>query len=296
MIFKKKKVEKINNISQGKIKVRVYMRFGAEVRQRRAEYFATEKRDGYNNLVALSDNEEIGHNEDVDFTQENVYSAMKTTLGISNLQKDEALEKLEEEIARYNKRIKAINKHPELNKFANIWDEKRRLRELEIYKKYTENRSENGAYFKLEESLRVYEYESLGGFLIPIWHGVDNMVDYPDFTNKKKITMQETANIHKFFDSKGVKKMLISSVMMLLIINALLFCVLTYSGFKLWDKSATLDDQINACAIQSAKTTLETVEVFNQMMRNPFIQAELENKNAETNQSIQSQIQELIPN
>lgn len=75
---KNKKNEK--TASKSDIKIRVFMRFGAEIRQKRAEYMAKEKRDNYNNLVAIND--AFLHNEDVDFSQEDVYSGMNITLGI----------------------------------------------------------------------------------------------------------------------------------------------------------------------------------------------------------------------
>jgi hypothetical protein len=305
-LFTKKKVpftkrtdeEKKKSTSKSDIKIKVYLRFGAEIRQKRAEYWATEKRDNYNNLVAI--NEEIGHNEDIDFTQEDVYTAMNITLGVSGKDKTESLNVIENKTRKIKLRIKAIEKHPELNKYANIWDEKRKLRELEIYANYLKNRSDHGAYFKIEDGIRTYEYESIDGFLIPIWHGADNLSDYPDFTRKKKITMQETANINAYFDSKGGKKILINALIVVLIITTVMFFVNVYAGFKLVEKHGEIDDRSveasEICAIESAKT----YTVFNTIMNDAFIQEYKTKKDIEEKAKIvnetESLIKTLLPN
>ena len=166
LIRKKKKKAKnedknddLSKSSHNKIKVRVYMRFGAEVRQERAEFYAEETKDGYNNLVAI--NEDVQFNEDCDFKMHDVYSSLAITYKVNADQKDEAISKLIKEIDRREKRIVALTEHPELNKFSNIWDEKRKRRELEIFMRFLKTRSDNGAYFKMEKGHRVYEYESV---------------------------------------------------------------------------------------------------------------------------------------
>lgn len=270
--FKKKKAKEESEhekASKNTIKIKVYLRFGAEIRQLRAEYDASEKRDNYNNLVAI--NNARDHDQDIDFSQEDVYSSMNITLGLAGLSKKEAVEKIDKQVVVLEKRIKAISKHPELNKFANIWDETRKLREFKIYKNYLNNRSEHGTYFKMENGIRVYEYESVDGFLIPIWHGIDNLSDYPDFTRKKKITMQETANLEAYFDSKGSKKMMVNALLMVLLITSAMFCVNLYAGYKLYQKSAELDELANEGAVICTNQFAQSYALFNKVMDNAFI-------------------------
>lgn len=269
---KKKKDKQGSKITQNTVLVKVYMRFGAEVRQKRAEFTAIETKDGYNNLVAI--NEDFQFNEDTHFNQNEVYASMLTTLGLTNKQKEESIKTLEEKIEFHTKRIKALSSHPELNKYANIWDEKRKLREYQIFLTYVKNRSENGAYFKIENGIRVYEYESVDGFLIPIWHGVDNLNDFPDFTNDKKITMQETENFKNYLDTKGGKKLVANLFAVMLVVTLVMFIANGYAGFKLYDKHATLDDRIlRASGVETCKLeTAETYKVFNDLMQNSLIQ------------------------
>jgi hypothetical protein len=279
--------------AKGNIKIKVYMRFGAEVRQLRAEYFATEKRDNYNNLIAIND--EIGHNEDIDFSQEDVYSSMNITLGIAGLSKDEALKKIKSACDKTEKRINAIQLHPELNKFANIWDEKRKLREFEIFANFLKHRDSHGTYFKMEDGFRVYEYESVDGFLIPIWHGSDSLSDYPDFTRKKKITMQETANLNAYFESKGSKKIMVNALLMVLLITSALFFVNVYAGFKLLEKHQELDDRAMAGSEICVNQFARTYTLFNTIMDNAFIRQYLEEQE-KVKEEESNPIKKLLPN
>jgi len=300
MKLNKKKKEKAGTEAKGNILIRVYMRFGAEIRQKRAEYRATEKRDNYNNLVAI--NEEMDHNEDIDFTQEDVYSAMNITLGIAGKSIDEVVIKIDSEMERLKKRIKAIEKHPELNKFANLWDEKRKLREFEIYKSYLKHRSPHGTYFKIEDGLRVYEYESVDGFLIPIWHGSDNLSDYPDFTRKKKITMQETANITEYFNNKGGRKLLINAMIVVLIVTTILFFVNVYAGFKLIEKHQELDDRIVGNAEICSNQKMENDIAFMNLQKTACVskyieeQDELKEEEKAKNEETNPVVRTLLPN
>ena len=290
-LFKKKKKDE-KTASKSDIKIRVFMRFGAEIRQKRAEYLAKEKRDNYNNLVAI--NEAMQHNEDVDFSQEDVYSGMNITLGISGLPKEKALEKIDKKIQSYSKRVQALEKHPELNVYANIWDEKRTLRELEIFKRYLKNRSKSGAYFTIVDGLRVYDFESLDGFLIPIWHGADNLTDYPDFTRKKKITMQETANIEGYFANKTGKKIAVNSLVLIMVITAVIFGVNIYWTFQNynWHEENVEDwaKPANYCAEQMARTYTD----FTTLMKDATITKYLD-LNETVKQSYQDKVKQLIP-
>jgi len=290
---KKEEKKKQQQTAKGNIKIKVYMRFGAEVRQLRAEYFATEKRDNYNNLVAIND--QVGHNEDIDFSQEDVYASMNITLGIAGLSKEEALKKLKLACDKTEKRINAIQLHPELNKFANIWDEKRKLREFEIFSNYLRSRDSHGTYFKMEDGFRVYEYESVDGFLIPIWHGSDSLSDYPDYTRKKKITMQETANLNAYFESKGSKRIMINALLMVLLITSALFFVNVYAGFKLLEKHQELDDRALQGAEICVNTFAESYKTFNTVMQNTFVSQYIEEKQEEKKAEETSLIKTLIP-
>ena len=289
----KKDRKKSNTGIDNTIQIRVYMRFGGKTRDKRAEYEAVEKRDNYNNLVAI--NKVMQHNEDVDFSQEDVYSAMNITLGISGLDKKDKIKKIDQQILKYEKRVQALEKHPELNAYANIWDQKRKLRELTIYKRYIENRSSDGVFYKLENGRRVYEYESNDGFLIPIWHGVDDLTDYPDYTRKKKIVMQETANIKSYFDEKGSKKLMTNAFITTLIITVCLAGILTFGLLKVWNMHNEQIDQWEAPARYCAEQMAENYEIYSDLMRDTYVSSYLNTTNNETKQRINDKIKDLKP-
>ncbi|MFW5889563.1 MAG: hypothetical protein ACOCUD_04200 [Bacillota bacterium] len=283
----KKTIEE-EQISSGTIKVNVWVRFGSDTRQKRAEYEAIEKKDEYNNLISF--NEVYKHNEDVDFTQEEAYTDLKITLGLAGKSKEDQIEAIEKEINRYTKRVKALEKHPELNILANIWDEKRKLAELDILKKYSQYRSEQGAYYTLDKGIRNYNFESIGGFLVPIWQGCDNMVDYPDYTRKKKIVLQENQEFKNYLDAKKkeniqyaslITVLLITSVVLIALLVALVITVRYHQGaVDDWEKPAEY------CADQMAKT----YGVVNTLLQDEVINGCL----AERNSSILPQVKENL--
>jgi len=297
---KSKKVKKDkggnnSDVSQNKVKVKVYLRFGTDTRQLRATYIAEETRDSYNNLIVK--NESFQHDEDVEFTQDEVYSSMRIALGIEGSSKDKATAVIEKRIERYNKRIKAIEKHPELNVLANIWDEKRKLQELKIYKNFVQFRSPKGSYYKIEEGIRVYEFESTCGFLIPIWHGSDNLVDYTDYPVQKKITMQETSEFKTYLDSKKKEKLKYASLFMVMLITAVLCGVFVFAILKTlgyhnesvaeWEKPA------NYCADQTASIVGSVSELF----RNDVVKACLLSNNKTVNlDAVNNKIKDLQTN
>jgi len=293
---KQKEKEKERNISSNQVRIKVYMRFGAEIRQKRAEYAGVEQRDNYNNLVVI--NEEYDHNEDTDFSQEDVYEGMNVTLGIAGLDKAESLKKITDSKAKHKKRISALEKHPELNKFANIWDQKRKLRELEIFENYISHRSPHGAYFKIENGIRVYEFESIDGFLIPIWHGSDNLSDYPDFTRKKKITMQETANLVSYLDNKGFKKIAVNALLAVLLITVGLFIVNVFGGFKLLDEHQELADRCTADMERVIESSAKSIQICTEVYSSAVVKT-IQNMTAEdelrNNPPPTTNIRDLIP-
>src|SRR6056297_760447 len=296
-MFNKKssKDKETQNIAQNEVLIKIYMTFGAEVRQLRATFKAKETKDGYQNLVVV--NQDKGFNEDFEFKQSSIYSALNITFDVNNLQKEQAINKIQEKINFHSKRIKALEKHPELNKFANIWDERRKHRELTIFINYIKYRSPNGSYMKVEKGQRVYEFQSIDGFYIPIWHGVDNFSDNPDHTQEKKITMQETANIHNYFNSKKFRQVAVNTLALLLIANIVIFGLNGWGFFKILDKNQQLEDRMSSGAEFCLDQAKKTNQVFNELMQNTYVRDYLEERDDNSTwQEEQSKIKTLLPN
>ena len=279
--------------AQNIINIEVYMRFGADVRHLRAEYTAEEKKDEYNNLVAI--NKRTGHNEDQQFTQEMVYESMGITLGIEHMEKEEAVKYLEKEIKKYEKRVAALEAYPELNVLSNYWDEKRALRVHKIYKNYLFKRSEKGSYYEMKYGVRTYKYESVDGFLIPIWQEADNLSDYPDYTIKKKITMQETANFDSYLNSKGGMRMAAYALIIILVVAVIFAGLNIWGGLKIWGIYDEKADQWAAPADYCAEQMATSYGVFTQLMENALIQEELKNE-TDLKKDVKDRIRQLNPN
>jgi len=309
---KKKVQQKINpnfdpdnaGFANNRIKVKVYMNFGGETRDLRAEFIAVESKDAYGVTVVTPEQEGINDfYKKMEYTQEEVYTSLETTLSLAGLQKKEAVQKLQDKIDFHEKRIKAITKHVELNKYANIWDEKRMVRILTIYKRYYENRSPNGAYHKREHGLRVYEFVSRGGFLIPIWFGDDDLIDYPDNTSKQTISLQEDKVIEEYLSNKQGTKWAVRTISVVLVCIVVIFLALLFMGNKLLDKNQIIEDrsleslEISAKAsAQCAESTAQIHKAYNALLEDAYIKNYLNklNQTAQNNPNANNPIIENV--
>lgn len=275
------------SIANNKVKIKIYMNFGGETRDLRAEFFGIESKDSYGVQIVKSENEKIDFYKKMEYVEEEVYTALNTTLGLAYLTKEEAIKKLSEKIDFHENRIKALTKHVELNKYANIWDEKRMVRVLTIYKRYYEHRSPNGAYHKREYGLRVYEFVSKGGFLIPIWFGDDDLIDYPDNPSKQTISLQEDRVIEEYLKNKGENKLVISTLSVVLVCIVVTFIALLIFGYKLLEKDQLIEDrslaslEVSAMAsAQCAQSTAEIHKMYNNLIQDAYIKDYLDSRNA----------------
>jgi len=252
---KKKKKDDLSKISSNEVKIIIWQRFGSNVKHKRSEYFATEEKDSYGNPVVI--NKKRNHDEDFGFSQDEIYSTLATTYNIEGKPRNDVLNLIDESMNKLKKRIEALNEFPELSVFANIWDEKEKLERLRIFRKYVALRSDNGSYYKEEDGLRVYDFDSVDGFLIPIWHDADNLIDLSDYTYNKKVTMQETAELKELLDSKKRQNIKYASFFMMMIVTLILAGILTFGVLKTLDYHndavAEWEAPAKYCADQSAK-------------------------------------------
>ena len=263
--YKMAKKKKEESVATNVVKIVIWQRFGSNVPHKRAEYLAKEQKDGYGNPVVV--NEERGHNEDFGFSQDDVYQSLSTTYNVEGKDKEEVIKILDKSMDKLKKRITALTDYPELSVFANIHDEKEKLEHLRIFKKYVSLRSPNGSYYKEEDGMRVYDFESLDGFLIPIWQDADNLVNFSDYTYNKKVTMQETAELKTLLDKKKKENIKYASFFMMMIVMGVITAVLVFGAIKTlgyhndavqeWEKPAEY------CAEQSAKVIGTVLNVIN---------------------------------
>jgi len=266
---KKNKDKKTLDTAGNEVRVKIYLRFGSDTRHLRMDFLAKEKRDSYNNLSIMS--EEHGFNEDSDFTQDEVYKAMRDTLSLDGLSKEKLVAKLNHDIEKIKIRVGALEKHPELNILANIWDEKGKLRKLLVYEKYMKYVSHKGCYYKVENNIRVYEFESIEGFLIPIWHGCDNLIDYQDNTVKKKITLQERDKLNTILDAKKKENLKYVSLILVLVVCTVLCALFIFGTLKSFSYYNNYEAQCHRPAMESANAMASMTTTIKELFNNEVV-------------------------
>lgn len=270
----KKKAEKLDKaellqISSNKILVKVYKHFGSNTSFLKAEYIAVEKRDNYKNLISI--NADYAHNEDTDFTIDDVYREMQVILEFKNYTKDKKLEILDRKIKYQEKLLTYLRTFPELNAAYNYADEFIKSTDYKLLRNYISKHDESGAYFSIEKGMRVYSFESVDGFLVPIWHGIDTYSQYPDHTRKLKITIQEDQRMRQEMREYNKERKIGQALSMALIMNIILFSILLFAAYKVWDKNNSMDDKIHASAYQCAEYTSKINTEITQILENTVV-------------------------
>lgn len=266
---KKEKKDDIKDISTNEILVRVYKDFGSNTQILKAEYFATERRDLYNNLISI--NTSFAHNEDTDFSMSDIYREMQIILEFKNKPKEEKLKLLQAKIEYQDKLLRYLERYPKLNAMYNYCDEDLKSRDLKILKNYIQNHDGEGAYFSIENGLRVYSFMACDGYLAPIWHGIDRYSQYPDHTRKLKITVQEDARMREEIREYSKEKRVGDILKWGLVIVVIFFLVNCVLGYFLYEKHRTLDDRIYESAFRSADFVRQLNEAYGNIIQETLI-------------------------
>lgn len=257
---KKKAKDKLENISSNKILIRVYKDFGSNTAILKAEYEAQEKRDAYNNLVSI--NKEYLHDEDTDFTVDDVYHDMQVLLEFKNKGTDAKLSILQEKIKYQEKLLTYLDQFPHLNAMFNFSDESLKLHDYKLFSEYTQNIQGQGAYFSIEKGMRVYSFDSVDGFLVPIWRGIASHTQYPDHTRKKKIIIQEDIILQQELQKYSINKKLGNLLLWGLIVNTIIFGLLLWGGLKVLEMNQNLNEKIHGQAFQCVEYTSKINALF----------------------------------
>jgi len=231
-------------VSSNKILIKIFKHFGSDTSYLKGKYIATEKRDIYGNLISIND--QFKHNEDTDFSIEDVYREMNEVLGFKNKTITERLEIIDIKIKNQDRLMGYLTKFPELNCIYNYPDESLKSRDLIILRNYIKNHDNRGSYFTIEDGLRVYSFESVDGVLVPIWHGVDTYTQNPDHTRKTKVNIQEDQRMRKEMALFNREKKLGNVLITALIFCMILFVVLLFASYKVWEKNDQIEARIHA--------------------------------------------------
>lgn len=260
--------QELKKLSDNKILVRVYKNFGSNTSFLKAEYKAEEKRDQYNNLVSV--NESYRHSEDTDFLIDDVYREMAIILEFGKKTKEQRVKLLNDRIEEQDKLLKYLKKHIPLNAIYNYADENLKSRDYKLLKNYISQHDESGAYFTIEKGMRVYSYESVDGFLVPIWHGIDTYSKYPDHTRKMRINIQEEQKMKEEMKEYNREKLVTKALTFAMILTGIIFAATLLAGFKVWEEHNNIEDKINSaaysCADLTSRMNMEFIKLMDQTL------------------------------
>jgi hypothetical protein len=261
----------INEISSNEILVRVYKDFGSNTEILKAEYPAYEMRDNFNNLISI--NEQFSHNQDTDFLIDDVYREMNIILELGNKTTAEKIELLDKKIKKQDRLLRDLEKFPKLNAMFNYCDEDLKSRDYKIFLNHIKKGINDGvgAYFTIEHGKRVYSFMACEGYLVPIWHGIDNYTQYPDHTRKLKITVQEDMLMKQELEEFNKNKKVVNIVVWIAVITLILFGLNIWAGTWLWGENVKIHDKFYSSAEECAKLTQEMNAAYGGLIQNVLI-------------------------
>jgi len=271
----------LKRLATGKIKISVYRTIGGNTPVKVGDFFAQEKRDEYNNLVAVNEDELF--NEDIDFSVDDVYRNLTALLNLDNLTKDEKIATLKKKIKEQEVKLKILDKFPRLNAVFNYCDEQLKKDDYELLLQHVSQIDTQGSFYTIENGVRVFSYHSVEGLFIPVWHGLATHTQYPDHTRKKKINIQEEYTFLKEIKAFNEKQFLANVLTFASIIVVILLCIGGFGAYKGWQYSHQEQDKVNSATLSCTAETTQCYDNINKILNIAIIKDVLERKMAEQN-------------
>jgi hypothetical protein len=276
----------LKRLATGKIKISVYRTIGGNTPVKVGDFFAQEKRDEYNNLVAVNEDELF--NEDIDFSVDDVYRNLTALLNLDNLTKEDKILTLKKKIKEQEVKLKILDKFPRLNAVFNYCDEQLKKDENELLLQHVSQIDTQGSFYTIENGVRVFSYHSVEGLFIPVWHGLATHTQYPDHTRKKKINIQEEYTFLKEIKAFNEKQFLANVLTFASIIVIVLLCIGGFGAYKGWQYSHATQDKVNEQTLQCSAQTVACYDNMNKILNIAIIKDILEKRIAEQNFTIPS--------
>lgn len=271
----------LKRLATGKIKICVYRTIGGNTPVKVGEFFAQEKRDEYNNLVAQNEDELF--NEDIDFNVDDVYRNLTALLNLDNLTKEDKIKTLQAKIKEQEVKLKILDKFPELSAVFNYCDEQLKKEDYEILLQHIMQIDSQGSFYTIENGVRVFSYHSVEGLFVPVWHGLATHTQYPDHTRKKKINIQEEYTFLKEIKAFNEKQFLANVLTFASIIVVILLLLGGFGAYKGWQYSKQTQDKVNDLTISCSAQTVACFELNNKILNIAIIKDILEQKRLENN-------------
>lgn len=293
-----KREEAIKNIDSSDVGIRIYTSMGGQTRVLKANFIATEKRNEFDELVAY--NSEKQFEENVDFQIDSTYRELRILLNIQNMDKKTQVKHLNKAILKQEKKIYFLNRVLKLNAIFNYQDEKKKLRDYRVIKKHIK-KEEDGGFYKIENGRRVYEFESIDGFMIPLFQGTDSFSSYPEHIRNKKIKLQGDERFRQEMAEKRMNQQAFKLGVAVLIIAVILIGVNVFWSVKNYDlyQNAEVTKAQTSC-LESTRRINEqygkTVEkILDERQSMQATQQKLIDTVEESNSRGENYINELIP-
>ena len=166
-----------------------------------------------------------------------------------------------------------------MNALYNFQDEWGKLRDYRVLKNYLKL-DDGGAYFYIEKGIRTYEFDSIDGFLIPIWHGVDTYSSFPDHTRTKKIKIQADLRFQKEIAGYKMDTKLFNYGALFFAINMFVLIILIFGGVKLYGAQKDISDEYNDAEIICMQSTVRLNQQYGKVIEDAMnLQREIISQN-----------------
>lgn len=267
----KKNPKEMYSISSDMVKIKVYSTFGGNVNQLKVEFTAKEKTNESGGIVF--ENEKFKFIKDIDFNESDVYKNIQLLLDLNTKTHEKKIEILEEKIKYQEKLVGYLNKFRKLNAIRNYADEKLKLDDYQVLLDHIKKNGNDGAFFTIEEGMRVYYFAKEDGAYIPLWWSKNTNSQNPNNVTNNRTFIVENKIFDEEMSERMKQRIQLNSLITLVVVFVILISVELFAGMVLVEKFKEADMIVHGDAMKCAEETART----NQNMVN-FINTECVDK------------------
>ena len=276
---KKHNPKELYTISSDMVKIRVYATFGGNVNQLKVEFTADERKNEGGGTVF--ENEKFKFNKDVDFEKADVYKSIELNLSLDSKTREKKIEILEKKIEYQKKLVKYLERFKKLNAIKNHADESILLHDYDILLQQIKRNEGEGAFFTIEEGMRVYSFVKEDGEYIPIWHSKNNKSQSPNNVTNNRTFILENKIFDMEMGERLKQKLQISSITVLLIVLVILIVAnFTFTGFLI-NKNNDMNEAIHGASLKCAEETSKTNQNMVNFINNECVSKLIDEKEEE---------------
>lgn len=266
------KKDKYNNVSSKKVKVVIWRQLANKIPIKTDSFYAEEDRDNNNNKVIKS--EEYDFKKNLEIEKEDFIEVLSNKMELMRISaKSSRVEKIQDKIKEQKELIRKIEnkesiKKPKGDEYYNIWTEKNRLRQYEIFLYTIRNEDNDSVYeFINEEGLKEYNYVMIDGLFYPMFYNPTTKTFHVGVSSKQKLYKdKDTALIEEYNeDMFGGKRNWFSNIprIAFVILFIAMLVVTSYSTKLSLEYSKSLDESSIHKVEMSALKCVDTLQSIN---------------------------------